>query len=150
MSAASPLWVIAGVVLVLALVAAPAQAAPISAHAMVHTCCTPDAMKERIFEEAEAVGAEFVRVDVEIGPIFEGPGGVERDEPSWKHLDEVLELAREHDVQVLGVLLASPAYISTCADPTRPGALPPTAASSAGSRARSPRTRRTRSITGRS
>jgi hypothetical protein len=126
-SAASPLWVIAGVLLVLALLAGaahapPANAAPISAHAMVHTCCTPDVMKERIFEEAEAVGAEFVRVDVEIGPIFEGPGGVERDEPSWEHLDEVLELAREHDVQVLGVLLASPAYISTC-----PGRWPDTA-----------------------
>ena len=59
----------------LALLAAPAQAAPISAHAMLHTCCTPDTMKERIFGEAEAVGADFVRVDVEMGAIFEGPGG---------------------------------------------------------------------------
>lgn len=98
----------------LALLAAPAQAAPISAHAMVHTCCTPDAMKERIFGEAKAVGAEFVRVDVEMGAIFEGPGGKKRDDPDWKHLDEVLDLARQHDLRVLGVLLAPPAYISTC------------------------------------
>ena len=102
------------VLVALALLAAPAQAAPISAHAMVHTCCTPDAMKERIFGEAEAVGANFVRVDVEMSPIFEGPGGSESDEPDWKQLDETLELAREHNLRVLGVLLAPPAYISTC------------------------------------
>jgi hypothetical protein len=71
-------------------------------------------MKERIFGEAEALGAEFVRVDVEMGAIFEGPGGQKRAEPEWKDLDDVLELAREHDVRVLGVLLAPPAYVSTC------------------------------------
>ena len=100
----------------MALLAAPAQAAPISAHAMVHTCCTPDTMKERIFGEAEAVGADFVRVDVEMSAIFEGPGGQNGGQPDWKHLDEVLELAREHHLRVLGVLLAAPAYISTCPD----------------------------------
>ena len=81
---------------------------------MVHTCCTPEAMKERIFDEAEEVGAEFVRVDVEMGAIFEGPGGQKRDHPDWKQLDEVLALALEHDVRVLGVLLGPPASISTC------------------------------------
>ena len=30
-------------------------------------------MKERIFAEAEAVGADFIRVDVEMSAIFEGP-----------------------------------------------------------------------------
>ena len=94
--------------------AEPAHAAPISAHAMVHTCCTPDAMKERIFEEAEAVGADFVRVDVEMSAIFEGPAGKEGDEPDWEQLDDSLERARDHDLRVLGVLLAPPAYISTC------------------------------------
>jgi hypothetical protein len=98
----------------LGLLSAPAQAAPISAHAMVHTCCIPDAMKERIFGEAEAVGADFVRVDVEMSAIFEGPGGGERHEPDWKRLDKVLEIARERHLRVLGVLLAPPAYISTC------------------------------------
>jgi hypothetical protein len=99
---------------VLGLLSAPAQAAPISAHAMVHTCCSPNAMKERILAEAQAVGADFVRVDVEMSAIYEGPGGEERDEPDWKHLDKVLELARERHLRVLGVLLAPPAYISTC------------------------------------
>jgi hypothetical protein len=96
--------------------ASPAQASPISAHAMVHTCCTLDPLRERIFDEAEAVGAEFIRVDVEMSAIFQRPNGKERDSPYWTHLDEVLELAREHHLRVLGLLLAPPAYISTCPD----------------------------------
>jgi hypothetical protein len=94
--------------------ASPAHAAPISAHAMVHTCCMGDALKERIFAEADAVGAEYIRVDVEMSSIFEGPGGAKRDEPDWSDLDDLLELAGKHDVKVLGVLLATPAYVSTC------------------------------------
>jgi hypothetical protein len=94
--------------------ATPAHAAPVSAHAMVHTCCMGDAMKERIFDEADAVGAEYIRVDIEMSSIFEGPLGAKRDEPDWSHLDDLLELADEHDVKVLGVLLATPAYLSSC------------------------------------
>jgi hypothetical protein len=94
--------------------ASPAHATPISAHAMVHTCCMGDAMTERIFAEADAVGSEYIRVDVEMAPIFEEPGGAKRDEPDWSHLDDLLELAGKHDVKVLGVLLATPAYVSTC------------------------------------
>lgn len=89
-------------------VASPADAAPISAHAMVHTCCSSDAMKERIFAEAEAVGAEYIRVDVEMNAIFEGPGGVKRDKPDWRQLDHVLELADTHHLRVLGLLLGAP------------------------------------------
>jgi hypothetical protein len=81
---------------------------------MVHTCCTADAMKERIFSEADALGADFVRVDIEMSAIFEGPGGAERPEPDWKRLDRTLGLAREHHLRVLGVLLGPPAYISAC------------------------------------
>ena len=61
--------------------------APVSAHAMVHTCCTPPAMKERIFAEAKAMGARFIRVDVELSGIFGGP---RRTTPDWTRLDEVL------------------------------------------------------------
>ncbi len=62
--------------------AAPAHATPISAHAMVHTCCMGDALKERIFAEADAVGAEYIRVDVEMSAIFEGSGGTKRANPT--------------------------------------------------------------------
>jgi hypothetical protein len=83
--------------------AAPANAsAPVSAHAMVHTCCTPKAEKERIFSEAAALGARYVRVDVELDGIFKTPGA----EPDWTGLDEVLDLSKEHHVGVLGILLA--------------------------------------------
>jgi hypothetical protein len=92
--------------------AVPARAAPVSSHAMVHTCCTPPAMKERIFAEAKASGAEFIRVDVELSGIFEGAGSRER--PDWRRLDEVIRLARRHDIAVLGLILSVPAWLSDC------------------------------------
>jgi hypothetical protein len=81
--------------------------APVSAHAMVHTCCTPPAMRERIFAEAKAMGARFIRVDVELAGIFEG-GGHSEDDPDWSRLDAVLELSRRHELPILGILLRPP------------------------------------------
>jgi hypothetical protein len=96
----------------LCVAAAPAQAAPVSSHAMVHTCCTPPAMKERLFAEAAASGARFIRVDVELGGIF---GSAEsREDPDWRGLDEIVRLGRRHDLQVLGVILGIPAWLSSC------------------------------------
>jgi hypothetical protein len=85
--------------------ASPAHAAPISAHAMVHTCCTPTPMKERIFSEAKALGTAYIRVDIELSGIFAAPDA----EPNWTALDETMELSRRHDLPVLGILLAPPA-----------------------------------------
>jgi hypothetical protein len=85
--------------------AGPAQAAPISAHAMVHTCCTPTPIKDQVFRQAKALGAEYIRVDVELSGIFATPDA----EPDWDELDRVMELSREHDLPVLGILLAAPA-----------------------------------------
>jgi hypothetical protein len=76
--------------------------APVSAHAMVHTCCTPLEMKERIFAEAKAMGARFIRVDVELSGIF--GAGV----PDWARLDEVLELSRRYELPILGILMSPP------------------------------------------
>ena len=101
--------------------ASPAHASPISAHAMVYTCCTADANKERIFAEAEAVGADFIRVDIEMSGIFKGQGGGSPDGPDWTQFDEVMELARKHHLRVLGLLVAPPAYISTCPTGPDPG-----------------------------
>ena len=86
-------------------VAAPAHAAPISAHAMVHSCCTPSAMKERIFSEAKGLGSDFIRVDVELNGIFAAPDA----EPNWSGLDEVMKLSEKHRLPVLGIVLAPPA-----------------------------------------
>jgi hypothetical protein len=94
----------------LAAAAAPARAdQPVSSHAMVHTCCTPQAMKERIFAEAAASGAEFIRVDVELSGIFTGP-----DTADWRALDGMIELAERHDMKVLGLILGMPAWLSAC------------------------------------
>jgi polysaccharide biosynthesis protein PslG len=99
----------------------PAEAAPVSSHAMVHTCCTPDAMKERIFAEAAASGAEFIRVDVELAGIFGGGGG----RPDWRALDGVMALAERHDIAVLGVLLGIPGWLSSCPERGAEAALCP-------------------------
>jgi hypothetical protein len=84
--------------------AGPAHAAPISAHAMVHTCCTAKAMKERVFSEANELGTAYIRVDVELNSIFSAPGA----EPKWTGLDEVMELSKKHHLPVLGIVLAPP------------------------------------------
>jgi hypothetical protein len=91
----------------------PALAAPISSHAMLYACCTPPAMKERIFAESKAMGAAYVRVDVQMNDVFERQGKPAA-EPNWKGLDEVMELSRRYELPVLGVILHVPAYISTC------------------------------------
>jgi hypothetical protein len=92
-------------------VAAPPPArpgAPISSHAMVHTCCTPPAMMERIFTESKAMGARFIRVDVELSGIFEAGHSIE--DPNWARLDAVLELSRQHQLPILGIILSPPSW----------------------------------------
>jgi hypothetical protein len=64
-------------------------------------------MTERIFAEAKAMGARFIRVDVELAGIFEG-GGHSEDDPDWSRLDAVLELSRRHELPMLGILLRPP------------------------------------------
>src|SRR5918999_4151990 len=97
----------------LLMTAGPARAdQPVSSHAMVHTCCTPAAMKERLFAEASASGADFIRVDVELAGIFGSDGG----QPDWRALDGVIALAERHDLEVLGVILGVPGWLSSCPD----------------------------------
>ena len=102
--------------------ATPAHAAPISAHAMVHSCCTASAMKERIFSEAKQLGAAYVRVDVEMNAIFDAPDGSKSDTPKWSGLDEITALSKKYDLPVLAILLAPPRFTSACPgkpDPSR-------------------------------
>jgi len=94
--------------------ASPAHASPISAHAMVHTCCTPAAMKERIFSETKNLGAEYIRVDVEMSSIFEAPDGLKTATPNWSGLVEVMELSKKYELPVLAILLSPPRFTSAC------------------------------------
>ena len=89
---------------------------------MVHSCCTPSAEKERIFSEAKALGAEYIRVDVEMNAIFEAPDGSKSDTPDWSGLDEITDLSKKYDLPVLAILLAPPRFTSACPekpDPSR-------------------------------
>jgi hypothetical protein len=87
--------------------------APLSSHSMLHTCCTPAAMKERLFGESKALGARFIRVDVELHGIFEA-GGHSAADPDWDKLDEVIELSRRFELPVLGILMSPPTWLSSC------------------------------------
>ena len=102
--------------------ASPAHAAPVSAHAMVHSCCTASAMKERIFSEAKDLGAEYIRADVEMNAIFEAPDGSKSDTPDWSGLDEITALSKKYNLPVLAIMLAPPRFTSACPekpDPSR-------------------------------
>jgi len=98
--------------------------APYSAHSMVYTCCTPRELKERAFAEAQAMGSAYIRVDVEIGPIFEWGGW--RQQPDWSKLDEILDLSGQYQLPVLAVLRTTPAQLSTCPNDPNPGRCAPT------------------------
>ena len=103
-------------------IASPAHAAPVSAHAMVHSCCTASAMKERIFSETKDLGAEYIRVDIEMNAIFEAQDGSKSDTPDWSGLDEITALSKKYNLPVLAILLAPPRFTSACPekpDPSR-------------------------------
>ena len=102
--------------------ATPAAAAPISSAAQLFTCCTPEALQARMFSEAEASGAEYVRVDVELHGIF---GAADGDPPDWTHLYRTIALARAHRVKVLGLIRGTPGWLSTCREKPKASICPP-------------------------
>jgi hypothetical protein len=91
---------------------ARAEPAPISSAAQLFTCCTPPALQDRLFEEAAASGARYVRVDVELHGIFGASDS--RDHPRWGQLDAMIERARRYGVRVLGIIRGTPVWLSTC------------------------------------
>src|SRR5215212_11334781 len=97
-------------------VRAQTTAPPISSAAQLFTCCTDPELQDRLFEEAAASGARYVRVDVELHGIFGAAGS--SDHPAWDNLDAMIERARRHGVQVLGLIRGTPLWLSSC--PQRP------------------------------
>ena len=69
-----------------------APPAPYSAHSMIYTCCTPYELKQRMFAEAKAMRSSFIRLDVEVEPIFELWASW-RQQPDWIELDQVMALS---------------------------------------------------------
>jgi hypothetical protein len=86
---------------------AAAAERPVSSHAMLHSCCMPGPLKERIFADSAALGASYIRVDVEVHGIFGELYG--QRHADWSRLDETLAIARRHPrMRVLGILLGTP------------------------------------------
>jgi hypothetical protein len=105
-------------VLLLLAVSTPARAAqradtPYGIHSMVYVNA-PMSFKEAMFREAAAAGASSIRVDISMTAVVLGPNG-ERD---WAPLDEYLRLARRYRLQVVGVLLATPWWLTDCPQAT--------------------------------
>jgi hypothetical protein len=97
-------------------VALPAQAdesSPVGSHAQLYTCCTPGPLKEAIFAESKAMGASFIRLDVEMGGIYERDAAA-LEQPDWGELDQVMWLSQAYDLPVLGIIRRTPTYLSTC------------------------------------
>jgi hypothetical protein len=94
-----------------AVIAAPARAdqPPVSSSAEMFTCCTPAALQDRVFEEAAASGATYVRVDVELHGIFLANGKTD-----WSRLDAMIERSRRHGVRVLGLIRGTPTSMGSC------------------------------------
>jgi hypothetical protein len=73
----------------------------------------PFSAKEAMFEEAAALGASTIRVDIELSGVFADPTAP----PDWTGVDQYMLLARRYHLHVLADLLATPWYMADC--PTR-------------------------------
>jgi hypothetical protein len=106
--------------LALLALAATAVARPVQSHSMIHTCCTPDADRDRLLAAAKASGANLVRLDVEVhGIVRWSPYGHWYD---FSELDRVVALARSHRIRLLGILSGTPAGMTDCPVGTVPEA----------------------------
>src|SRR5215207_208764 len=88
-------------------------ASAIASHAMLYLD-SPPAFREAMFREAAASGATSIRVDVPIPAIVRGREG----ERSWEALDDVTRLAREYDLEVVGLIYGTPWWLARCPDRT--------------------------------
>ena len=95
--------------------AAEARASRYSSHSQLYSCCTGAAVKEAMFREARASGAEFIRVDVAMEAVLPQFGARRRD---WSGLDSVAALSDRHGLKVLAVLQGTPRQMAVCTDVT--------------------------------
>ena len=71
---------------------------------------TPFGGKQAMFQEAAAVGASTIRLDVELSAVFPDENGP----PDWAGIDQYMWLARRYHLRVLADLLATPWYLADC------------------------------------
>ena len=86
-----------------------AAPSPIGVHSMLYLT-HPFGAKRAMFQEAAAVGASTIRVDVELSAIFPAPPAP----PDWSAVDQYMQLARTYHLRVLADLTATPWYLANC------------------------------------
>lgn len=93
--------------------AATAPATPIGAHSMLQLDDPPSFM-QAMFAQAAAMGASAIRLDIAPAIVFSDPS----QPPDFSGLDEVVALARQYQLQVVGDLFTVPWWIANCQGPT--------------------------------
>ena len=90
---------------------------PIGVHSMLYLTHSFSA-KQAMFEEASAVGASTIRLDIELSGVFPDPN----ETPDWSDVDQYMWLAELYHVRVLADLVAPPWYEVDCPPGTPPSA----------------------------
>jgi hypothetical protein len=94
---------------------AAAATSPIGAHSMLQLGDPPSFMAA-MFREAAAMHASTLRMDVAPSIVFGDSSGP----PDFSGLDEVMALAQQYHLRVIGDLFTVPASIASCSTPTPP------------------------------
>jgi len=92
--------------------AARAAESPIGAHSMLQLN-SPYPFMQSMFEEAAAMHASAIRLDVAPALVFHDP----LQPPDFTGLDEVVSLANAYHLRVVADLTTIPWWISACATP---------------------------------
>lgn len=92
---------------------AEAATSPIGAHSMLQLN-DPDSFMQAMFAEAAGMHASSIRLDVAPSLVFTSPGAA----PDFSGLDEVMALAQQYNLRVVGDLDTIPWWISDCQTPT--------------------------------
>lgn len=76
---------------------------------------SPSPLMATMFSQAAAMHASAIRLDVAPALVF---GGDPSQPPDFQGLDEVIALARQYNLQVVGDLITVPWWIASCQGPT--------------------------------
>ena len=81
---------------------------PLGSHAMLYLDA-PYGFKQSMFEQSADLRASSIRVDLALSAVFATDGN-----EHWEQVDEVMALARAYRLRPVGILLATPWFISAC------------------------------------
>ena len=81
---------------------------PLASHAMLYLDA-PYGFKRSMFQQSADLLASSIRVDLALSAVFAADGS-----ENWDQVDEVMALARTYRLRPVGILLATPWFISAC------------------------------------